>query len=101
MFGMPLLFLTAERDKPVKIENAPQSAKLIIDSNIKPKKAEPQGLTAGPSVIATLNRDLSTTAEDIDMAKVNEIRTAISEGRLEINAERIADALIQSMRDFA
>ena len=35
-------------------------------------------------------------AQDIDMARVNEIRDAISEGRLEIRSERIADGLIAS-----
>lgn len=34
---------------------------------------------------------------DIDMAKVQEIRDAIREGRLEMSAERIADGLIANL----
>ncbi|RUR41411.1 flagellar biosynthesis anti-sigma factor FlgM [Vreelandella populi] len=36
---------------------------------------------------------------DIDMARVQEIRDAIREGRLEMSAERIADGLIASLTE--
>jgi negative regulator of flagellin synthesis FlgM len=42
----------------------------------------------------------STPPEDIDQANVEAIRQAISEGRLEIRAERIADGLIGSVREL-
>ncbi len=35
---------------------------------------------------------------DIDTARVNDIRQAISEGRLELDTSKIADGLIQSVR---
>nr|WP_284041591.1 flagellar biosynthesis anti-sigma factor FlgM [Halomonas olivaria] len=38
-------------------------------------------------------------SQDIDMAKVEEIRDAIREGRLEIRAERIADSLIANLKE--
>ncbi|MBL7251731.1 flagellar biosynthesis anti-sigma factor FlgM [Alloalcanivorax marinus] len=38
--------------------------------------------------------------QDIDRARVEEVRQAIAEGRLEIRADRIADGLIQSVRDL-
>ncbi|HCE39881.1 MAG: flagellar biosynthesis anti-sigma factor FlgM [Alcanivorax sp.] len=38
--------------------------------------------------------------QDIDQARVEEVRQAIAEGRLEIRADRIADGLIQSVRDL-
>lgn len=38
--------------------------------------------------------------QDIDAARVEELRQAISEGRLEIRAERIADRLIEGLRDL-
>lgn len=40
-----------------------------------------------------------TGSEDIDMARVAELRQAIMDGRLEISAERIADGLIASVRE--
>ena len=35
---------------------------------------------------------------DIDTARVNDIRQAISEGRLELDTSKIADGLVQSVR---
>lgn len=42
----------------------------------------------------------NSAAADIDQARVAEIRQAISEGRLEIRADRIADGLIDSVREL-
>lgn len=37
---------------------------------------------------------------DIDVVRVNEIRTALAEGTLKINPERIADGLIASAQEL-
>lgn|GEM_PF-4543443 len=39
---------------------------------------------------------IGSSAQDIDMARVNEVRDAISQGQLEIHSDRIADGLIAS-----
>ena len=39
-------------------------------------------------------------SQDIDMAKVQEIRDAIREGRLEVRADRIADGFIANLNDL-
>jgi negative regulator of flagellin synthesis FlgM len=83
----------------VKIESTPLAANLVHESNSKAKRADNSASTAGPSVITNF-KDLSSGSDEINMDKVNEIRTAISEGRLQINPERIAAALIQSSREF-
>lgn len=50
------------------------------------------------STVATqLSPQGMDTSQDIDHAKVDEIRTAIREGRLEINPERIADGLLSKL----
>ncbi|MCE8019854.1 flagellar biosynthesis anti-sigma factor FlgM [Halomonas sp. MCCC 1A11036] len=51
----------------------------------------------GPSAATHLSQKAADSSRDIDMARVEEIREAIREGRLEIRAERIADALIESL----
>lgn len=38
--------------------------------------------------------------QDIDTAKVEEIREAIRDGRLEMRADRIADGLIANLKDL-
>ena len=43
---------------------------------------------------------ISDASQDIDMARVNEIRDAISQGKLEIRSDKIADGLIASVRDL-
>ena len=39
-------------------------------------------------------------SQDIDTAKVEEIRDAIREGRLEMRADRIAEGLIANLKDL-
>ncbi|MCE8014775.1 flagellar biosynthesis anti-sigma factor FlgM [Halomonas sp. MCCC 1A17488] len=51
----------------------------------------------GPSAATHLSQKAADTSRDVDMARVEEIREAIREGRLEVRAERIADALIESL----
>lgn len=53
-----------------------------------------------PAAITHLSQTFGSTAQDIDSVRVNEIRQAISEGRLEIHADRIADGLLNSLNDL-
>ena len=55
---------------------------------------------ASPASVAHLSNKSQDTTQDIDTARVAEIRQAISEGRLEIDSGRIADGLIDSVRDL-
>lgn len=57
--------------------------------------------TAGGAPSATqLHSATPDGSRDIDHARVDELRQAIAEGRLEIHAERIAEGLIASVRDL-
>jgi len=56
--------------------------------------------TTDPAVQTHLNREAAATDQDIDLAKVESIRDAIREGRLEVRADRIAEGLIASVRDL-
>ncbi|WP_311065980.1 flagellar biosynthesis anti-sigma factor FlgM [Halomonas sp. DWK9] len=47
-----------------------------------------------------LSQSSIDSSQDIDMAKVQEIRDAIREGRLEVRADRIADGLIANLKDL-
>ncbi|MGS2742014.1 flagellar biosynthesis anti-sigma factor FlgM [Halomonas sp. LS-001] len=56
------------------------------------------GNAGNASTAATqLSQQSTDTSQDIDRAKVDEIRTAIREGRMEINPERIADGLLSKL----
>jgi negative regulator of flagellin synthesis FlgM len=54
------------------------------------------GWAEGSTRISTMSADES---HDIDSAKVESIRDAIRDGRLEIRADRIADGLMANLRD--
>lgn len=53
---------------------------------------------AGPAAQTHLRQAATDTSHDIDAARVDEIREAIRDGRLEIRADRIADALIETLQ---
>ncbi|GAA0562578.1 flagellar biosynthesis anti-sigma factor FlgM [Halomonas salifodinae] len=68
------------------------------------EKAASQGAAGqsqgSPAAVAHLSQKAQDASQDIDSLRVNEIRQAISEGRLEIRAERIADGLIDSLKEL-
>lgn len=84
----------------MKIETTPLAANLVIEGNNKSRKAESSTTGVSPSVITNLNKGLGKGSDEVDMNKVNEIKLAISEGRLHIDPQRIAAALIKSSREF-
>lgn len=56
--------------------------------------------TTSTSVAATAFHATSGSEAAFNAQKVAEIRQAISEGRFQINSERIADGLINSVREM-
>lgn len=54
----------------------------------------------GPSATTHLSQAATDTSQDIDTVRVEELREAIREGRLDIRADRIADGLIASVKDL-
>lgn len=63
------------------------------------EKATSQSAT--PSFIAHLSSAATAdTSRDIDAVRVSELQEAIKGGKLEVNAEKIADSLIESVKDL-
>lgn len=86
----------------MKIDNShPLQRPTQTDSKAtQPAKQGAESQAANPASVAHLSNRSQDTTQDIDTARVAEIRQAISEGRLEIDSERIADGLIDSVRDL-
>ncbi|WP_302139222.1 flagellar biosynthesis anti-sigma factor FlgM [Halomonas alkalicola] len=61
---------------------------------------QPATHDAEPAARTHLSHGAADASQDIDTARVAEIREAIREGRLEIHAERIADGLIANVREL-
>jgi len=59
--------------------------------------AQPGGTARESTQLSQSSIDES---QDIDTAKVEEIRDAIREGRLEMRADRIAEGLIANLKDI-
>lgn len=60
----------------------------------------PSAAPAGQSTLTHLTPTPGNTSQDIDQARVNDLRQAILEGRLEMNTDKIADGLLASVRDM-
>jgi len=88
----------------VKIDNVNNP---LLRSNPALQREDNQKVGSSPSATpdaeAKGSTQLSTQGADetydIDSAKVEEIRDAIRDGRLEIRADRIADGLIDNLRE--
>jgi flagellar biosynthesis anti-sigma factor FlgM len=85
----------------VKIERSPVSVAMVAESGYKAKKIDNERPAAQPSVITDLQFDQSSSAGDVDMVKVNQIRAAIANGTLTFDPSRIADKMIQNLRELA
>jgi negative regulator of flagellin synthesis FlgM len=67
----------------------------------KAEAQAPQGDRVELSALSTqLQAFQSDAAAGIDMARVQEIKQAISEGRFQVNAEVVADKLLETVRDL-
>jgi len=94
----------------VKINSAIPSVGTSVDASrtrtAAPNQAKPQATAgaAGERVdISSLSARLSEVGAGeapVNAAKVAEIKQAIAEGRFQINPERIADGLLESVRDM-
>jgi negative regulator of flagellin synthesis FlgM len=62
-------------------------------------QAEPVSLSELARHLQSLESELATTAP-LDAAKVEEVKQAIREGRFRVNAEVVADRLIESMKEL-
>lgn len=67
-------------------------------SRTQSRKAGDAGLA--PSAQSHLSHRLEDSSQDVDLAKVAEIKAAIKEGRLKIDSSKIADKLLASVQDM-
>ncbi|QIL89909.1 flagellar biosynthesis anti-sigma factor FlgM [Microbulbifer sp. SH-1] len=63
------------------------------------ESAKPTGTADATANVSALPQQGQDNHQDIDMVRVEELRQAISSGKFEIRAERIADALIASLQE--
>lgn len=66
----------------------------------KPAAASRSPADASSTVMGTMLHKVADTEAPFNAEKVAEIRQAIAEGRFQINPERIAEGLIDNVRDM-
>lgn len=79
----------------------------LLRTNQAPQREETQKASPAKAPDAAAHSSSTTQlsqngvgdSQDIDVARVEEIRAAIREGRMEINADRIADGLIANLKE--
>ncbi|WP_205742734.1 flagellar biosynthesis anti-sigma factor FlgM [Onishia niordana] len=89
----------------MKIDSSQSLIRLQSSDQPTSAKTAPAGnaqTSAAPNSasVAHLNQGNQNASGDIDTARVEELRLAISEGRMEIDANKIADGLIASVQDI-
>ncbi|GAB3390871.1 flagellar biosynthesis anti-sigma factor FlgM [Azotobacter armeniacus] len=89
----------------MKIDSStlPTAAQLpeIRETSPRIRRDEPLAQPESPAAIAHISQAAEADAtQDIDIVRVAEIRQAIGEGRLQIRPERIAEGLIESVREL-
>ena len=71
------------------------------DATQRTRRGDDSAQASSPASITTLSQSNETdTSQDIDVGRVAEIRQAISDGQLELDTGKIADGLIDSVRDL-
>lgn len=91
----------------MKIENSIKTVGSAPSPELRPRPAPTASAPAGDKVelsalAASLQKAESAMKATpvIDRARVDEIRQAISEGRFRINADKIADGLLNSVKEL-
>lgn len=92
----------------MKIENSVNSLGSVSGSSSKAKPAaSPSASNAAPAgakvQISSRFQEIEAAMENtpvVNSERVAEIKQAIAEGRFQVNAERVADGLIASVKDM-
>lgn len=92
---------TMKIDNSAKTVGTVQGPAAVARSPAAPVSKAASSATDGPTtVVATAFHSVAGAEAAFDSKKVAEIRQAISEGRFQINPERIADGLINSVQEL-
>jgi negative regulator of flagellin synthesis FlgM len=108
---IPELLLRPEKDDAVKINDTlkgAQAQQLQNTAAANAKQAEKAAATAAPTQAQTDSVRLSSqatggasgTSQVFDAKKVERIKMAIADGQFQVNSERIADGLLDTVRDL-
>lgn len=85
-------------DNTTLITTAQQTSK--SNGSSKAQSTGASSASPTPGTVTHLSERANDSSYDINSVRVAELQQAIKSGQLEINAEKIADSLIASVRDL-
>lgn len=83
--------------QPLPVTSQSEQSK---NTNKTSAAASSQASAATPAAVTHFSQAIENTSQDIDMARVDELKQAIRDGKLDIRADQIADSLINSVREM-
>jgi negative regulator of flagellin synthesis FlgM len=108
---IPEFLLRTEKDDAVKINDTLKGAQSLQQPNTtaaNARQAEKAAATAAPAPTDSVRLSsqaqaaggASSTSQVFDAKKVERIKLAIADGQFQVNSERIADGLLDTVRDL-
>ncbi|CAO97089.1 flagellar biosynthesis anti-sigma factor FlgM [Erwinia tasmaniensis] len=94
--------MSIDRTQPLKPASSVQQRETNDVTPSKPRAAESKSsVTSGTQVLlsGTQSQLTKASSQDINIARVEELKTAIRNGELKMDSGKIADALIQQAKD--
>lgn len=80
----------------MKIVDRPSPLTVATGDAAKIRKAQTSPKTQGSSTVTRLSHEGVSSAPDINISRINELKQAIAEGRFTIDADKISQALVYS-----
>ena len=88
---------------PLQGNSARAQADTAADTSAASGSGSPTKTSGANVSLSALSTNLlslgSSNSDDIDLTRVNAIRTALANGSLQVNPGKIADGMLQSVRD--
>ena len=82
------------------LQKAAQAPPQAVEAQVAPAQAKASGVTVSALTQALEKSALSSADSDVDLQKVDAVRTAIANKTLVVDPEKIADKMLANAQEF-